>query len=61
PYGRIKSSTKIYVQDILKDEISKRKELTFYTRYGDYFARGVLFVSFLILAYSIFRRFTGGR
>ncbi|MDH4223125.1 MAG: apolipoprotein N-acyltransferase, partial [candidate division Zixibacteria bacterium] len=41
PYGRIKSSTKIYVQDILKDEISKRKELTFYTRYGDYFARGV--------------------
>jgi apolipoprotein N-acyltransferase len=55
PYGRIKQKTKIYVQDILTGKISKRKEVTFYTRYGDWFAKGVSLVSVLILAYSILR------
>jgi len=61
PFGRIKSKTQIYVQEMLSGKISKRKELTFYTRYGDYFAKGVSLVSFLILAYSIFRKVIGGR
>jgi len=61
PYGRIKSKTKIYVQDILTGKISKRKGLTFYTRYGDFFAKGVSLVSFLILAYCILRKVRGSR
>lgn len=61
PFGRIISKTQIYVQEISSGKVSKRKEITFYTRYGDYFARGVSLVSFLILAYSILRKVMGGR
>jgi apolipoprotein N-acyltransferase len=61
PYGRIKQKTKIYVQDILTGKISKRKEVTFYTRYGDWFAKGVSLVSILVLAYSILRKVIGNR
>ncbi|MDP2961090.1 MAG: hypothetical protein Q8N71_06665, partial [candidate division Zixibacteria bacterium] len=61
PYGRITHKTKIYVQDVLTGKISKRKELTFYTRYGDFFAKGVSLVSVLILAYSILRKVIGNR
>jgi apolipoprotein N-acyltransferase len=56
PYGRIKSKTKIYVREILSGKISKKNELTFYTRYGDWFARGISLVSIMILAYTISRK-----
>lgn len=61
PYGRIKSKTKIYVQKTLSGEISKRNELTFYTRYGDFFARVISLVSIMILAYTILRKLVDGR
>ncbi len=56
PYGRITRKTKIYVQDTLTGEISRRNELTFYTRYGDFFAKGISLVSIMVLAYTISRK-----
>jgi len=61
PYGRITQKTKIYVQDVLTGKISLRNELTFYTRYGDFFAKGVSLLSVLILAYSLLWKVVGDR
>lgn len=61
PYGRITRKTKIYVQDTLTGRIPLRNELTFYTRYGDWFAKGVSLISVLIVAYSLFRKVVGDR
>ncbi len=61
PYGRITRKTKIYVHDILTGKIPLRNKLTFYTRYGDWFAKGVSLISVLIVAYSLLIKVVGSR
>jgi apolipoprotein N-acyltransferase len=61
PYGRITAKTKIYVQDVLTGRIPLRKETTFYTRHGDWFAKGLSLLSVVIIAYSLLRTVIGNR
>lgn len=41
----------------IRSELTVNDELTFYTRFGDYIARGALLISSLLIVYSIVHRF----
>jgi apolipoprotein N-acyltransferase len=50
PYGRIISETKMYEQATLINKVEPGEEITFYTRYGDWFAELCLAISIMMLA-----------
>ena len=56
--GDITKKSGWWVEDVLKETINLNKELTFYTRYGDYIARISMFLSVIMILYFIVRRYT---
>jgi apolipoprotein N-acyltransferase len=56
PYGRMSNSTPLFVRKNVVGEISLRREKTFYTMHGDWFALGCSFFSLGILGLSFFLR-----
>lgn len=56
PYGRTSDSTPIFVRKNVAGEISMRKEKTFYTVNGDWFALGCSLLSLVVLGLSFLPR-----
>ncbi|MGI8893044.1 MAG: apolipoprotein N-acyltransferase [Bacteroidia bacterium] len=56
--GDITQKTSWWVEDVLKETINLNKELTFYTRHGDYIARISIFLSVIMILYFLVRRYT---
>ncbi len=56
--GDITKKSTWWVEDVLKETINLNKELTFYTRYGDYIARISLFISVIMVLYFLVRSYT---
>jgi apolipoprotein N-acyltransferase len=55
PYGRIIEQSEIFVEDGLVQDIPLRWRTTFYTRYGDVFARLCLLLSALWIGYAWYK------
>ncbi len=55
--GEIQQATKWWVPAAIKAQIKLNTDLTFYTRYGDYIARGAMYLSLLLVVYSWLLRF----
>jgi apolipoprotein N-acyltransferase len=56
--GDITKKSTWWVEDVLKETLNLNKELTFYTRHGDYIARISMFVSVVMILYFLVRRYT---
>lgn len=57
PNGRISQATEYWEPAVIKSELVKNEELTFYVRYGDYLARTSLWLSvFIMLAAFVKKR-----
>ncbi|KPK99547.1 MAG: hypothetical protein AMJ90_09345 [candidate division Zixibacteria bacterium SM23_73_2] len=52
PYGRVYNQTRIFVQENVVDDISLRKNKTFFTEYGDFFGKGSFLISILFFGLS---------
>lgn len=57
PRGEIQYPTGWWVPGVIKGKIGLNKNLTFYTRFGDYIARAALYTSLLLIIYSLLIRF----
>ncbi len=57
PLGEIQQATDYWVPAVISGNIELNNEFTFYTRYGDYIARGALYASILLIIYSLLVRF----
>ena len=57
PCGNILEATSWWVPKAIKTKIGMNSSLTFYTRFGDYLARIAMYVSFMLLIYSLLIRF----
>jgi len=55
PYGRIIEQNEIFVEDALVQDIPLRSTTTFYTRYGDVFARLCLLISAIWIGYAFYK------
>jgi apolipoprotein N-acyltransferase len=55
PYGRIIEQSEIFVEDALVQNIPLRNTTTFYTRYGDVFARLCLFILAVWIGYVFYK------
>jgi apolipoprotein N-acyltransferase len=49
PFGRVMLKSALYERETLMDRIWPEREKTFYTRYGDFFSRLMIFLSFFLL------------
>jgi apolipoprotein N-acyltransferase len=56
PYGRILSQSEIFVDKTLTQDIPLRTITTFYSRYGDLFARLCMLLSIVGIAAHVYRR-----
>ena len=56
PYGRILSQSKIFVDKTITQDIPLRTTTTFYSRYGDLFARLCMLLSVVGIAAYVYRR-----
>lgn len=50
--GKIRGETGWYSEAVIKGEIIPEKEITFYTKYGDYLMRISLFINILLVLYT---------
>ncbi len=57
PLGEIQQPTDWWVPAVIKQQIQLNDKITFYTRFGDYIARGAMWLSLLIIIYSWLIRF----
>jgi apolipoprotein N-acyltransferase len=57
PNGAISQATHWWVPTAIKGKIGMSSTLTFYTRFGDYIARVAMYISLLLLIYSLLIRF----
>jgi apolipoprotein N-acyltransferase len=57
PEGEIQQATNWWVPAVIKGKIEMQGRLTFYTRYGDYIARAAMYLSLLLIIYSLLIRF----
>ncbi|MGQ0828181.1 MAG: apolipoprotein N-acyltransferase [Bacteroidota bacterium] len=53
PTGEIRQPTGWWVPAVIEGKIELNDELTFYTRFGDYIARAALYISMLLVVYSL--------
>jgi apolipoprotein N-acyltransferase len=56
PYGRILAQSDIFVEGTLVHQIPLRNTTTFYTRYGDLFARLCLILLIVGIGYGYVKR-----
>jgi apolipoprotein N-acyltransferase len=56
PYGRILQQSEIFVDKTLTQDIPLRTTTTFYSRYGDLFARLCMLLSILGIVTHLYRR-----
>ncbi len=56
PAGRILSHSKLYEEIALSRDIPKMDEITFYTKYGDFFAIACMVLSMLVILISLVRK-----
>jgi apolipoprotein N-acyltransferase len=54
PNGRVVRKSKIYIRNELTDDVYRRQYLTFYARYGDWFAYLVVAVAAIICGWTLF-------
>lgn len=57
PLGEIQQATPWWVPGVISQGIQLSKEITFYTRHGDYIGRYALFISSLLIIFSLLLRF----
>jgi len=57
PYGEIQQATEYWVTAVIEGKIQLNNDLTFYTRFGDYIAHAALYLSLLLIVYSLMIRF----
>ncbi|MFY9308857.1 MAG: apolipoprotein N-acyltransferase [Bacteroidia bacterium] len=55
--GEIQQASSWWTPDAIKAKIYLNNTLTFYTKYGDFIARFTMYLSFALIAYSLFLRF----
>lgn len=55
--GEIQQASAWWVPVVIQAKIYLNKKLTFYTQYGDFIARFTMYLSFALIAYSVFLRF----
>jgi len=57
PEGKILQETSWWVPAVIAGKIQLNSALTFYTKYGDYIARAAMYLSLLLIIYSLLIRF----
>lgn len=57
PEGNIQQATDWWVPAVIAGQIEMRHELTFYVKYGDYIARTAMYLTLLLIIYSLLIRF----
>ena len=57
PQGEIQQATNWWVPAVIKGKIGMIRNLTFYTRYGDYIAKSAMYLAVLLVIYSWLIRF----
>lgn len=57
PEGEIRQETQWWVPAVIKGRIQMNRTQTFYTKYGDYIARAAMYLSILLIIYSLLIRF----
>lgn len=55
PYGRIIKQSEVFIEDGLVQDIPLKSTKTFYTRYGDVFARLCVFLSAIWIGYAFYK------
>lgn len=55
--GDVSQATGWWVADVIKGKIHVNKEMTFYTRYGDFLGRSLGFVSVILALFMLVKRF----
>jgi len=56
PTGKIHKVSKLFREEILIDTILPQQETTFYTKYGDLFARGCILLTIIALSYLVVKK-----
>ena len=54
PFGRIQSTSSIFKEEFLVSNIPLRREITFFTKYGNVFTRIVSFIGLILLPTTLF-------
>lgn len=57
PLGEIQQATEWWTPRVISQQIQLSNEITFYTRNGDYFGRYALYISLILVIFSIMLRF----